>query len=294
MIYYYKVVTLLINYKYKYKYKYQLPMKIVDFISSGIKFFIGFFLMLLTIGLNAQTMKLKVPTDLYYGRIPGQNKRIKLSITNKKQEVMMIVTDNKNNPDSKRLTVSSQLRGQGSPTFLMMIPKLYRIGNDGSDRIYNFGRGCAEGGEDDASLRLTYQNDNPSPNGPSSQPTVRILAEDNEIHTGNGSDQSIGAIEKFLRIEASRTKTATLQINRKPERGQVIIAVFDAKNGNLLGTLDPKNPSDSAPNQSLTVDRQVFVIPFIRPKVSSDNGIDTVVFEVGDPEENGRVRVEEE
>ena len=251
-------------------------------------------LLFCAVSLSAQNIKLKLPTDLYYSRTPGQNKRIKFKINNKIPAINLISTDNQN---SDRLTTNSvNRRANGRAGLLLAIPKLYKVAGSGATKTFSFGQNGGENNNDDADVTVRYQNGTASTSVNSNDQPVSFRINNGEVHTAtSGNDhEDLSNTEQFLKVTASTNSTATIEINRKSEQGNCIVAIFDSKNGDLLGTLNPKDPENSAATLSLTVDKDVYVIPFIRPKVTELNGKDLIIFEVGDPEENGSAESEEE
>lgn len=244
------------------------------------------------ISLTAQNLKLKIPTDYYYARTPKQNKLIKFNIKNKLTAINLISTDNKN---SQRVPKeSTSRRGKGLRSILVAIPKLYQIDNENDGKVYRFGKNGGENNNDDATVRVRYQQTSASTIKESNQRPVIFSVENSEIHLAKNGNSNFLGTQSFLKVQASKTSSATIEINRKSEQGNCIVAIFNSKNGNFLGALNPKDPDNNAATLSFTVDTDVHVVPLIRPKVTSTNGIDSIVFEVGDPEENGSATSEEE
>lgn len=249
------------------------------------------------ISLIGQNINLKMPAAFYYSKSPAQGKRIKYTVTTKLEGINLITTDNQ---QSKRLGKNSinSSNGLGRPSKLLAIPKLYSIafGNDGV-KTFSFGRNGGEDGVDDATVKLTYNSAATvsTPLNENNQPIIFKVTKA-EIHKAEKShdNHAISNKEDFLEVEASPQNPATLTINRNSKQGNTIVAIFDEKNGKLLGTLNPKDPDNPAPTLSFTTDKTVCVIPVIRPKVTSANGKDIIIFEVGDPEENGHVEAEDE
>lgn len=241
-----------------------------------------------------QTLRLKMPADLYYAKQPGPNKHVKFTIATKLPIINLIATGS---DQSERLGANSiNRRTNGKPGILIAIPKLYKVGGIGNEKVFSFGKEGGEKDNDDATVTIRHQNVVASPKIPSNQPPISFQVANAEIHTetrGSGH-KDLKSTEHFLKVTATKNKTATISINRKSEQGNVIIAVFNSKNGNLLGTLNPKDPDNSAETLSLTIDTDAYIVPVIRPKVTTANGKDSIVFEVGDPRENGKVEAEEE
>ncbi len=251
-----------------------------------------FFLIIFSANLMAQNLRLKMPADLYYSRTPSQNKLVKFTVTTKLTAINLITTDNQN---SERLAANStNRRAVGRSGLLLAIPKLYKINANGNVKTYSFGQNGGENNNDDATVTLTYQNAAPSNTSPSNQPPVIFQVANNEIHTARNAATPFTNKQQFLKVEASSTNTATIRISRNTNQGNTIVAIFDSRSGNLLATLNPKDPDNSAETLSFTIDKSAYIIPVIRPKVSNANGKDRILFEVGDPEVNGEAESEEE
>ena len=117
-------------------------------------------------------------------------------------------------------------------------------------------------------------------------PANEILTISDGNFPGNGN-----ITQNYLRVNADRSRTATISLERNANQGQVIVVVFRVNgNPNPLAILDPKTFSF----HTYTADQDVYVIPFIRPKQIDNGGKTEIHFEVGDPHENGQVEVEEE
>lgn len=241
---------------------------------------------------NTPNLNLKIPTDLYYSRTPNQGKSIKFTIDVKLAAINLITTDNQN---FQRLGKSSiSRRAIGRTSALIAIPKLYQIRESDNGNTYSFGQDGGENNNDDATITIRYQNTAPSPTSNTNHKPLLFSVDDSEIHIVKNGRTDFKNTEHFLKILASRNFPATIEINRKSEQGNCIVAIFDSKNGKFLGSLNPKDPNNNAAKLSFTVDTDVYVMPIIRPKVTSNNGIDTIVFEVGDPKKNGSATSEEE
>ena len=255
-----------------------------------------FCFLLCSINLIGQNINLKMPTEFYYTKSPERGKRIKYTVSTKLEGINLIATGDQ---QSSRLGKNSVFRGNrlGVTSRLVAIPKLYSIAfATNGEKTFNFGRNGGEDRVDDATVKLTYNNDEVSTALDANYQPIIFRVTKAEIHkTEKGdADHAISNKEDFLEVEASSSNPATLTISRNPKQGNTIVAIFDAKNGKLLGSLNPKDPDNPAPTLSFTTDKTVYVIPIIRPKVTSANGKDTIIFEVGDPEENGHVEAEDE
>jgi hypothetical protein len=240
------------------------------------------------------TLNLKLTNDLFYSRTPAANKGVRLNLKNKIESVLVVTSDNTN---SRRLsTGQSILNEKGKNVFLLVLSHLYKYSVDGNVRQFYFGEKGAENNLDQSVVRVLYNNDAPSPGKTLNRQPVLIGSSESEFFTlpagGTPSGDISGRL--FLKVEASADKTATIEIDRESKRGNVLVAVFSEKTGNLLTTLNPKDPDNQAKTISYTVNETVLIIPVVRPKVSSATGVETILFEVGDPQEVATVEATEE
>jgi hypothetical protein len=238
---------------------------------------------------------LKFNSDLYYTRTPGNNNRgIRMTVKDKLSSVQVITSDN--NSDRRLNSGESFLNGKGRQAFVLVIPKLYGIKDLNSGRSYLFGEKSGENNSDDAVVMVAFSNQSATPQSQLVQQPVKLKIDTSEVFMVSASSAPAGGIngKNFLKIEASTSQTATIAIDREPNRGNVIVGIFSVKTGNLIGTLNPKDPVNQSPRLSFTVNEPVFVIPIIRPVSTRSNGVDTVRFDVGDPLQNATVETVEE
>lgn len=242
-----------------------------------------------------EKIKLKLSSDLFYERTPIDNqKSIKFTANAKLPVIFMICTDNSK---SKKLNNgNSDKLGKGKKGSLLSIPKLYQVDRNGTKRSYLFGKEGGEQNVDDAVVHLAYDNGTASSGGTTAQSTVIFSVNSSEILTVSSTSNESGdtGTRSFLKAEASNGNTVTVSIEGKDERGNVIVCVFEESSGNLLAKLNPKDAENGDAPRSYTADRSVYIIPFIRPSVSSNNGKDDIHFLVGDPKDNGSAESEEE
>lgn len=255
----------------------------------------NFFLLLFMfvgLGLSAQNINLKMPSDFFYSRTPGQGKGVKFTVSTKLDAINMIATDNVQSQRLGRNSTNKQPKGKRG--ILIALPKLYQIANDGNNRTFGFGKNGGEDDENDATVTLSYSNATASTELNENGQPIIFKIDQSEIYTANKNNNELTNKQDFLLVEASNNMTATLTINRNPKQGNTIVAIFNSKNGKLIGTLNPKDPNNPAATLSFTTNKSVYVIPVIRPKVTSNGGKEQIIFEVGDPRQNGSAESEEE
>lgn len=252
-------------------------------------------LVLMSFSQGPVSLNLKFTDDLFFSKTPGSsNLAIKYTVRSKLETVLILATDNQN--DKRILNNENYTGGRGRQSFVVVVPELYGYNDNGASVKFNFGKNSAENNLDDAEVIVFYANGNPSPRMTGKQKQINFKAGSGEILSVSGAGVSTTNPEgkRFLNVEASTEKTATIEIARESHRGNVVIGIFSQKSGNLIGLLNPKDPSDTRPTQSFTVDENVYVVPVIRPVFSTNNGIDTIVFAVGDPLVNATVEATEE
>jgi hypothetical protein len=239
-------------------------------------------------------LNLKLPDDLYYVRSPKSSKSIRMTIRDKLPSVLISTSDEGSN--GRLLSVESFLHGQGKQVYLFVFPQLYNVEAAGSTTTCYFGRESAENNQDQAVVRVLYKQDIPSKRKSMNRKPMLVRISDTEMLpvTSSAVPGSDFSGKLMLKVEATADKPATLEISREAQRGNVLIAIISVKSGNLIATLNPKDPDNQSPKLSFTVDDEVLVIPVIRPVVTSSNGTDTVLFQVGDPREVATVTVSEE
>jgi hypothetical protein len=243
----------------------------------------------------SKTLNLKLPGDLFYERTPGSNNSIRFTLEDIHPSVWVHASEN--NSSKRLLKGQSSLNGKGQRSVLVVFSRLYNFTEGGSVKTFFFGQSGAENDLDQAVIRISNSGVAPTPGKTMNLKPVMVEVSDSEFFSvpATGSPtQDIKNGKLFLNVEASAAKTATIELDREAQRGNVLVAVISQKNGNLLTTLNPKDPDNQLPILSFTVNENVIIIPVVRPSASSVNGVDTVVFAVGDPREVATVTVSEE
>jgi hypothetical protein len=243
---------------------------------------------------SSVSFNLKLSGDLYYARTPGSNRSIRLTLQDKLPSVWLVASDNTNN--RRLLAGQSFLNGQGQRANLVVFSLLYNYTVEGSSKTFFFGLNGAENDLDQGVVRVFNNNASPTSGKSLNRQPVIIGVSESDFFTVPASGAPSGDIngKLFLKVEASSDKTATIEIDREAQRGNILVAIISQKTGNLLATLNPKDPENQSSKLSFTIDETVLVIPVIRPTTTSSNGIDSVVFQVGDPREVATVTVSEE
>ncbi len=237
-------------------------------------------------------VNLQIPDSLYFSKSPGNNKRVRFEANLVLPAIHVFTSDNARSV--KLGAAQVQTMGLGRKSFLLAIPLLYTISLQATTRSYHFGENGGEDKMDNALVAVSYEGKPASPELNSAQPPVLLKLEDaailNITNTFPGTGPTAG--KTYLKVDASNAKTATLSINRETRRGKVMVCIFNASNGKLIGMLDPKRNGV----ESFTAKREVWVVPIIKPDRSRPSGsaVDQINFEVGDPVVNGSVRVSEE
>jgi hypothetical protein len=243
----------------------------------------------------SKTLNLNLPGSLFYERTPGSNKSIRLTLLDIHPSVWVHASDNNN---KNRLSKGqSTLHGKGQRSVLLVFSRLYNFTEAGNLKTFFFGQNGGENDLDQAVIRVSNSGAAATPGKTMNRKSVIIGVSDSEFFSVPASGSPSDDIKNgklFLNVEASAGKTATIELDREAQRGNVLVAVISQKNGNLLATLNPKDPENQLPKLSFTVDENVIIIPVVRPSASSVNGVDTVVFAVGDPREVATVTVSEE
>jgi len=236
-------------------------------------------------------LNLKIPSGLYYQRMPEDDKSVLFSVESLLSSVNIFASDN--------FSSSALHQGQtknfphGRKSFLMAIPLLYKIENVLDTSIYYFGEGGGEDSLDDALVKVRYNRDQTSKPLQAQHTPVMIELEDDQIWSQKTSSDTGGfSVTKYLRVPVSGNNNATISITGESRRGKVMVCIIHERNGKLLALLNPKVNG----NLSYTTDKTVFIIPFIVPNSSGNFGLtkDTIMFVVGDPIVNGTASAEEE
>jgi len=237
---------------------------------------------------------LKLTGELFYSRTPGERKGIKMTVKEKLPGVVLLASDSRN---YGRPGVNQQFQTEkDQQAFLVAVPKLYNYTDGGSSKTFLFGRNSAENDVDLAVVRIIYQNAASTPSKPMNRRPLLIGVAEPELlevkAAGSAGNDLDGKL--ILKAEATTNETVTIEIDREENRGNVIVGIFSQRTGNLVAMLDPKDPGNSSSRIAFTADETVLIIPVIRPRVSSVNGVDSIVFEVGDPREVATVEATEE
>ncbi len=237
-------------------------------------------------------LNLKIPESLYYSRSPANNKAIRFEADVIRSAINVFTTDNARSLNLKQSQAQSM--GSGRKSFLLAIPLLYNRGLQGTTRSYHFGENGGEDNMDDALVLISYAGNPASAELNSTHPPVLLKLEDASILTITSASSGIGPTgsKTYLKVDASNSNPATITLNKEARRGKVMVCIFNASNGNMIGMLDPKRNSV----ESFTTRRDVWVVPIIKPNRSTHSGtaVDQIIFEVGDPVVNGSVRASEE
>ncbi|HNR06729.1 MAG TPA: hypothetical protein PKM27_05380 [Saprospiraceae bacterium] len=237
-------------------------------------------------------VNLQIPDSLYFSRSPGNNKGVRFDADIVLPAIHVFASDNVRSV--KLVPSQAQTMGLRRKSFLLAIPLLYTISLQATTRSYHFGENGGEDKMDNALVAVSYEGKPASPEFNSAHPPVLLKLEDAAIlninHTFPGTGST--ASKTYLKVDASNAQTATISINREVRRGKVMVCIFNASNGKLIGMLNPKRNGV----ESFTARREVWVVPIIKPDRSRPSGsaVDQINFEVGDPVVNGSVRVSEE
>ncbi|MBK6481506.1 MAG: hypothetical protein IPF93_25450 [Saprospiraceae bacterium] len=252
--------------------------------------FILFSSSLCLIAQSVTSLNLKIPTDLYFAKDPASGKSIRFNVQTKLDAISMLSSDNRNSegigPGQHRTM------GKGRKSFLMAIPMLYNVISAAGSGNYLFGKDGGEGDVDDAVVTIAFNNAAGSPELDSKGPPILLKIATPEILTVNSTNVGTAvSSQKYLKVEPDRSMSTTISITREDRRGHVMICIFNAKNGFLLGLLNPKQNA----TESFTTTKDVYVIPMIKPDKSLGGaGVDQILFAVGDPKTNGSASAEEE
>ncbi|HNT19720.1 MAG TPA: hypothetical protein PKL70_04775, partial [Saprospiraceae bacterium] len=246
-------------------------------------------------GGNTGTLKIKLrlPSDLYFEMAPYRRKqnRIVFNVDALMEGLAIITSDNQTSSIFRQAGMidTMQKRKTGyliaSPTCDSIV-----IQDIQDTSIYYFGKG---GGEDlannvhAAEVKIYFSEDaDPSIKRVRIKDRVKFGVEANKVRSlkGDPSDLTEPPEHGFIKIEPSGSKKVTLFIDEEPRRGNVLVSIFNANNGRLLATLDPKKQG-----QRFTTKNKVYVFPLIRPYVISTGTGTKITFQVGDPKVNGSV-----
>ncbi len=262
-----------------------------------MKTILAIVMILFSMGVTSQPvvpLNLKMPGNLFFTRTPGNQNGIKLTVKEKLPDVLLLASDAKN---FGRPGVSQTfLNEKGRTAFLVAIPQLFQVTDNGTSKTFYFGRNSAENNVDLAVVKVFYSDAVPTPNRSMNRQPVMIGISEAEVVSVKdvGSDGTEVEGRRFLKAEVSGNETVTVEIDREANRGNVVIGIFSQRSGNLLEILDPKDPGNFSSRLAYTSGESVLVIPVIRPRISSVNGLDTIIFEVGDPREVATVEATEE
>ena len=252
-------------------------------------------MVLMTSSQGVVSLNLKFTDDLFFSKTPGNsNLAVKYTVRSKLETVLVLATDNSMD---KRIGNNENFKGtKGRQSFVVVIPELYGFTDNNASIKFSFGKNSAENNLDDAEVIVFYANGSPSSRLTGNQKQINFKAGAEEILSvsDTGVSETNPEGKHFLKVEASTDKTATIEIARESNRGNVVVGIFSQKSGNLIGLLNPKDPGNTHPTQSFTASETVYVVPVIRPSFSTNNGVDTILFAVGDPRENATVEATEE
>ncbi len=252
-----------------------------------------FFLLSATATIAQQNLQnLRFDNDRYfYFREPGANNSVVADVSALILGLQLISTDNRG---LERLSMNQRFRNPpGRPFYLLAIPQLYEVDLDNDVNVYKFGQNGGEDNSNSAEVRILRNNTVPSPVNVERyiRPPVKFSVDADLLYTD--PSEAPYDNQEFLRITASKIRTATIEIDREPNRGNTYVCIFSEK-GELLAALDPKDPDSTEPTQSFTTNKNVYVIPVVGKKVNKEGNTDQVTFEVGDPRENAVIRIFEE
>ena len=252
------------------------------------------FLLLSSIFAGAQQnlQNLRFDNDRYfYFREPGANNAVIADVSVLILSLQLISTDNSG---IERLSMNQRFRNPpGRPFYLLAIPQLYEVDTENDINVYKFGQNGGEDNFNSAEVRILRNSTPSSPVnvGRYIRPPVKFSVDADLLYTD--PSEAPYDNQEFLHVTASEIRTATIEIDRQPNRGNSYVCIFSEK-GDLLAALDPKDPDNNAPIQSFTTNKNVYVIPIVGKKVSKEGNTDQVTFEVGDPRENAVIRIFEE
>ena len=236
---------------------------------------------------------LRFDSDKYfYSRAPGNNQRIRFDINIVLPIVQVFTTDNQN-ANNRIRSSQNGVTESGKPFMAIVSPLLYDATTQGSTKIFKYGQNGGESDFDHAEVRVMRVGAaaTPSRTGTLINPPFKFRMNSNDIFSENSTGGTEG--RTIIKVEASASQTATIEISRQSERGNVFVCIFDSK-GKLLASLDPKSSENDFLVQSYTVDNTVYILPVVGPKVTTLEGVQRVLYEVGDPKEVAFIETEEE
>ena len=240
----------------------------------------------------AQTLDLSIPNDLMIKSQPTLGTGIRYNVTLKKNQCVNLFGAN-SNTEAKKLSFGNNDMTPGIESTTIAVLELSSISNVNGSNIYNFGTGCAEDPADGANVTVMYSSETASSSVTFESNTLfELPVNPLDIKTVNNSSpqEERSCLEDYLRINAGENNTATISIQNDAKQGQAFVMIFAADNtGTPLAKLNPK----SSENLSFTVAQDVYIVPIIKPKQKDEDGNDTVIFEIGDPEQNGKIIIEE-
>lgn len=247
---------------------------------------------LLTSGvfLNGQQVVLSIDNALIHKTSATGTSQVVFNVQEKRSNCIQLYGSNPGKPSTTLNTGSNTMSNPGTADILCTA-LLNSVEASSGGRRYEFSPGCAENSKTSASVRVVFSNLAPSTPVISPNQTAFILnVADSEILSVSGNETPVGPTNarKMLKVNASVGNTATISINLDDNRGQCFIAIVGSQG--TLAILDPKSSS----NLSFSVNQAVYVVPVLKPKVQrSQDGANELIYEIGDPERNGKVRVEE-
>lgn len=239
---------------------------------------------------SISSLNLKIPSDLYFSKDPASGKSIRFSVQTKLDAIAIMASDNRTSEGIGQ--GQQQTMGKGRKSFLMAIATLYNVQSASGSATYMFGQDGGEGDVDDAVVNINFGNAVSSPELDGNGPPILLKIMSSDILTVNPSN--VGTTlsgQKYLKIESGRSMSTTISITREARRGRVMVCIFNARNGSILGMLNPKQNA----TETFITTKDVYVIPIIKPdKSTGGTGVDQIIFAVGDPKTNGSASAEEE
>ncbi len=240
-------------------------------------------------------VKLRLPSDLYFEMAPYRKglDNIIFRADYLMEGLAIITSDNQTSSILRQAGLSATIQ-ERKTGYLIASPTCDSIVIQDTS-IYYFGKG---GGDDlsnhiyAAEVKVSFSED-----AGLSTKRVRIKdrfkfgVEANKVRSlkGGSSGTMRQPEQEFIKVEPPGSMKVTLFIDEEPRRGNVLVSIFNANNGRLLATLDPKKQG-----QSFTTKNKVYVFPLIRPYVTSTGTGTKITFQVGDPKVNGSVTASEE
>ncbi len=241
---------------------------------------------------HAQQVNLRIDNTLVNSSSPGAEGETVYDVTFLRSECISLFACN---PGKSAVQLQEGINpmDQGESSYIISTALLQSVVNSADGKRYAFSETCAENYKSNANVRVIYSYDTPNtPIQSSGQTDFMLELDKTKVLTVSGNDTPVGAtgVKQFLKVLASPGNTATISINYDTNRGQVYVAIMSIGQGSkTLAMLNPKSTN----NLSFTVQEDVFIVPILKPILTEENGETVILYEVGDPERNGKVRVEE-